>query len=97
MEKTNVKRPTTRIAGPITGRLSKAALVRSAPSVAWSVQTPEFTSTRPVMKQTTTVSQKVPLDETRPWRTGLVVRAAAATIGALPRPDSLEKRPLAMP
>ena len=44
-----------------------------------------------------TVSQKVPVDETRAWRTGLRVCAAAATIGAEPRPDSLENRPRAIP
>ena len=49
------------------------------------------------MAQTTTVSQKVPVDDTKAWRTGFFVCAAAATMGALPRPDSLEKRPRAMP
>ena len=34
---------------------------------------------------------------TRPWRTGSLVCAAAAAIGALPRPASLEKIPLATP
>ena len=35
--------------------------------------------------------------DTRPWRTGDFVCAAAAAIGALPRPASLEKVPLAIP
>ena len=56
-----------------------------------------LTRTRPVMRQTTTVSQKVPVADTRAWRTGLRVWAAAATIGAEPMPDSLEKRPRAIP
>ncbi len=38
------------------------------------------------MRQTTTVSQNVPVDETSAWRTGFLVCAAAATIGALPEP-----------
>ncbi len=49
------------------------------------------------MAQTTTVSQNVPVEDTRACRTGFVVCAAAATIGALPRPDSFEKRPRAIP
>ena len=55
------------------------------------------TRTRPVMRQTTTVSQKVPVEETSACRTGLRVWAAAATMGAEPIPDSLENRPRAMP
>ncbi len=51
----------------------------------------------PVIAQTTTVSQKVPVDDTSAWRTGFLVCAAAATIGALPSPDSFEKRPRAIP
>ena len=56
-----------------------------------------LTMTSPVRAQMTTVSQKVPLDETSAWRTGLRVCAAAATMGAEPRPDSLEKSPRAIP
>ena len=51
------------------------------------------TSTRPVIRQTTTVSQKVPVLDTRAWRTGFLVCAAAAAIGAEPMPDSLENKP----
>ncbi len=40
---------------------------------------------------------KVPVMEIRPCSAGHFVFAAAATIGALPRPDSLEKTPLAIP
>ena len=56
-----------------------------------------LTSTRPVMAQTTTVSQKVPVADTSACLTGFFVFAAAATMGAEPRPASLEKRPRAMP
>ena len=55
------------------------------------------TSTRPVIRQTTTVSQKVPVAETRACHTGLRVWAAEATSGADPMPDSLEKSPRATP
>lgn len=55
------------------------------------------TSTRPVSRQMMTVSQKVPVMDTRAWRAGLRVAAAEATMGAEPRPDSLENRPRAQP
>ncbi len=55
------------------------------------------TSTKPVSRQMTTVSQKVPVMDTRAWRAGLRVAAAEATMGAEPRPDSLENRPRAQP
>ena len=54
-------------------------------------------SMRPVMRQTTTVSQKVPVMETRAWRAGLRVTAEEATSGAEPMPDSLEKMPRLKP
>ena len=53
--------------------------------------------TSPVRAQMITVSQKVPVDDTKAWRTGLRVCAAAATIGAEPKPLSLENRPRAIP
>ena len=53
--------------------------------------------TSPVSAHITTVSQNVPVDDTKAWRTGFFVRAAAATIGAEPSPDSLLNRPRAMP
>ena len=37
------------------------------------------------------------VEDTSAWRTGLRVWAAAATIGAEPSPDSLEKSPRAIP
>ena len=49
------------------------------------------------MAQMTTVSQNVPVLDTNACLTGLRVRAAAATMGAEPMPDSLEKRPRDMP
>ena len=96
VEKTKVRRPTVRTIGPATGSAVKAALVSCAPASP-CVQAPELTTTRPVMAHTTTVSQKVPVEETSAWRTGVVVCAAAATMGALPSPDSFEKRPRATP
>ena len=56
-----------------------------------------MTSARPVMEHTMMVSRKVPVIDTRPWRTGSFVCAAAAAIGAEPKPASLEKMPRAMP
>ena len=99
VENAKVTMPTERISGPITGSLEKAAWVRAAPWVQSmsGCATTLLTSTRPVSAHTTTVSQKVPVDETSACRTGLRVLAAAATIGAEPRPDSLEKRPRAIP
>jgi hypothetical protein len=43
--------------------------------------------------------QTVGNDGTEPsaWHTGFLVCVAAETIGALPRPDSFENRPLATP
>lgn len=55
------------------------------------------TMTSPVMAHMITVSQKVPVDDTSAWRTGLRVWAAAATIGAEPMPDSFENSPRAIP
>ena len=43
------------------------------------------------------VSKKVPVIETRPCFTHESVFAAAAAIGALPKPDSLENTPRAIP
>ena len=56
-----------------------------------------LTITRPVIRHTTTVSQNVPVEDTRACLTGFRVFAAAATIGAEPIPDSLENKPLAIP
>ena len=61
------------------------------------VQTPVTRMTRPVMEQTTRVSMKVWVMEMRACTTGWLVRAAAAAMGAEPRPDSLENRPRATP
>ena len=96
VENTKVSRPTVRTMGPRTGRSENAALERAAPCRP-RLHSPEFTSTSPVIAQTTTVSQNVPVEETSAWRTGVFVCAAAATIGALPSPDSFENRPRATP
>ena len=44
-----------------------------------------------------TVSMNVCVIDTRPWRTGWLVFAAAAAIAADPMPDSFEKMPRATP
>jgi hypothetical protein len=48
------------------------------------------------MVQMTIVSMKVPVMVTNPCLTGSFVLAAAAAMGALPRPASLEKIPRAI-
>ena len=52
---------------------------------------------KPVIVQTQIVSIKVPVIETNPCSTQESVLAAAAAIGALPRPDSLLKIPRLIP
>ena len=93
--------PTIGMGWPMYGIWLKAALVSSPPSrvatLMASLPIMLLTSTSPVIRQTTTVSQKVPVADTRAWRTGLRVWAAAATMGAEPMPDSLENRPRAIP
>src|SRR5262245_56250497 len=97
VENTNVSSPTVSTRGPTKpGRAANADLVSDAP-LRPSTHFPELTTTSPVIAQTTTVSQKVPVEETSAWRTGFVVWAAAATMGALPSPDSLENSPRATP
>ena len=56
-----------------------------------------LTITIPVKAHITTVSQNVPLAETKACLTGFRVCAEAATIGAEPIPDSLENKPRAIP
>ena len=58
---------------------------------------PAITMESPVIVQITIVSINVPVIDTSPWRAGSLVIAAAAAMGALPSPDSLEKIPLATP
>ncbi len=62
-----------------------------------SVQESVMISTVPVIRQTTMVSKKVPVMEIRPCFAGSFTFAAAAAMGELPRPDSFEKIPLAIP
>ena len=57
----------------------------------------QLTKTTPVRAHIITVSQKVPDAETSACRTGFLVCAAAATMGAEPRPDSFENSPRAIP
>jgi len=56
-----------------------------------------MTMARPVIVQMISVSIMVPIMETRPCLTGSSVWAAAAAMGALPRPASLEKIPRETP
>ena len=55
------------------------------------------TSTIPVSAQMTTVDQNVPVIAMSDCSAGFFVFAAAAMIGAEPRPDSFEKSPRAHP
>lgn len=73
-----------------------ARLVIAAPAVS-PCQTPVTTRVNPVMVQMMMVSKKVPVMQTNPCSTHESVLAAAAAIGAEPRPDSLEKTPRATP
>ena len=52
---------------------------------------------KPVRVQMMRVSIKVPVMEIKPCSTGSFVLAAAAAMGAEPRPDSFEKTPRATP
>ena len=88
--------------GPTYGICENAIVVSSPPSVIPPAEIAGFfimveTSTSPVIRQTTTVSQNVPVEETSACLTGFFVFAAAAAIGAEPIPDSLENSPLATP
>ena len=56
-----------------------------------------MTIIKPVIVQTIIVSIKVCVIETRACETGSFVFAAAAAIGELPRPDSLENIPRETP
>ena len=58
---------------------------------------PVTTSVKPVNVQMMMVSMNVPVMEIRPCSAGHFVFAAAATIGAEPKPDSLENTPRATP
>ena len=55
------------------------------------------TSTMPVSRQMTTVDQNVPVMAMSACSAGFLVLAAAATMGAVPKPDSLENKPRAQP
>ena len=76
--------------------LEKAAVVIAAPAAS-PCHTPVRTSEIPVIVQIMIVSMNVPVIEMRPCSAGQFVLAAAAAIGAEPRPDSFEKTPRAIP
>src|SRR5690606_33086481 len=76
--------------------VENASDVSGAP-VSPLVQTPVVTITSAVNVTTTSVSRNVCVIETRPWRTGWLVFAAAAAIPPVPSPDSFEKMPRATP
>ncbi len=73
-----------------------AVLVIAAPERSPD-QTPVKTKVKPVILQIMIVSMKVPVIEIKPCSAGQCVFAAAAAIGAEPRPDSLENTPRAIP
>ncbi len=70
---------------------------RSAAPFLSVIHAPVEMITSAVIDTTMIVSMKVWVIDTRPWRTGCLVLAAAATMAAEPMPDSLEKMPRAMP
>ena len=74
----------------------KADWVRAIPFKS-PLQTPVTKMVKPVRVQIINVSIKVPVIEIKSCSTGSFVLAAAAAIGAEPRPDSLEKTPRATP
>ena len=82
---------------PKTGNAEVNAAFVSAAPFSIPHHTPVTTSVRPVSVQIMMVSIKVPVIEIRPCSAGHFVLAAAATIGAEPRPDSLENTPRATP
>ena len=74
-----------------------AYVVTCTPSSPSTCHAPVRTIERPVIVQMTMVSMNVPVMLTRPCLTGSFVLAAAAAMGALPRPASFEKMPRATP
>ena len=100
VEKAKVISPKIRTGFPMSGIIPNAEDDSAAPFAefilpgTFSIQD---TSTVPVRRQMTTVSQKVPVIDTSACLFGFFVFAADATRGALPIPDSFEKRPLAKP
>ena len=91
-----IGRPTTGIS-PNAWKVRTVVSVLLPASMNSGCASAELTSVSPVSRQMTTVSQKVPVMDTRDCLTGFLVFADAATIGAEPMPDSLENRPLAHP
>ena len=81
----------------VPGSPVSKALADSAAPVAPESHTPVTRITSPVVVQMRMVSTNTSKIPYMPWRTGWSVVAAACTMGALPRPASLENRPRAMP
>ena len=78
----------------------KALVVTATPSIPFStayVWEPVRIMERPVIVQIMIVSIKVPNIDTSPCLAGSSTVAVHAAIGALPRPASFEKIPLAIP
>ena len=99
--------PSTSTGVPNTGISAKAALAKAAPVKMEGLARMSApisgctimvdTSTSPVSRQMTPVDQNAPVMEMSAWSAGFFVLAAAATMGAVPSPDSLENRPRAQP
>ena len=95
--KANKLRLTVKNNGPIFGStLANAACVITAP-LRSPCQTPVIIKDTPVKVHIIILSIKVPVIDIKPCSAGHCVFAAAAAIGALPRPDSFEKTPRAIP
>ena len=75
---------------------AKAEVVKGAP-VSPPFHRPDEIITIPVKVHTTSVSINVCVIETKAWSTGFFVFAAAAAMGELPSPLSLENTPRATP
>ena len=76
--------------------VEKADWVKATPFKS-PLQTPVTKIVKPVNVQIIRVSIKVPVMEIKPCSTGSFVLAAAAAMGAEPRPDSFENTPRATP
>ena len=83
--------------GPTTGTSANAARRQRGAVQPLASTAPEFTTHEAGHRAHDDRVPEVPVEDTSAWRTGFFVCAAAATIGALPSPDSFEKRPRAMP
>src|SRR5690625_4152740 len=97
-EAKNNKPNVTRYGPTSPSSVPKAEAVKSpAESVVAPCQSPDMTIVIPVMEHTKNVSNSTCVIETSACLPGISVLAAAAAIGADPRPASLENNPLAIP